>query len=86
MRRRFTAEEIQNVPEESGIYCLFLQHALKMAMADDMLASDFTFEQTASPKTRASEELRSYYEAWGRLPLYNRPHGFSVRQRAELRR
>ena len=106
MRARFNSEEIQKVPEESGIYCLFqeqdlvyigrtaprttlkgeLQHALKMAMADDMLASDFTFEQTASPKTRASEELRSYYEAWGRLPLYNRPHGFSVRQRAELRR
>ena len=106
MRSPFNAEEIQNVPEESGIYCLFqeqdlvyigrtaprttlkgeLQHALKMAMADDMLASDFTFEQTASPKTRAGEELRSYYEAWGRLPLYNRPHGFSVRQRAELRR
>ena len=106
MRVRFTTEEIQKVPEESGIFSLFqeqdlvyigrtsprtnlkgeLQHALKMAMADDMMASHFSFEQTVSPKTRATEELRSYYEAWGRLPLYNRPHGFSQRQRAELRR
>ena len=106
MRERFTAEEIQKVPEEAGIFCLFqeqdlvyigrtaprstlkseLQHALKMAMADDMLASHFSFESTISPKTRATEELRSYYEAWGRLPLYNQPHGFSLRQPAELRR
>ena len=106
MRSLFNADEIQKVPEQAGIFCLFqeqdlvyigrtaprtnlrteLLHALNMAMADDMLASDFTFEKTASPKTRASEELRSYYEAWGRLPLYNQPHGFSLRQPAELRR
>ena len=106
MRERFNAEEIQKVPEEAGIFCLFqeqdlvyigrtaprstlkgeLQHALKMAMADDMLASHFTFELTRTPKTRAAEELRSYYADWGRLPLYNQPHGLPLGERAELRR
>lgn len=106
MRELFNAEEIQKVPEESGIFCLFqeqdlvyigrtaprthlrseLLYALKMAMADDMLASHFSFEPTRSPKTRAVEELRSFYETWGRLPLYNQPHGFSLHQDAELRR
>jgi hypothetical protein len=51
-----------------------------------MLATHFTFEPTASPKTRASEELRAFYGTWGRLPVYNRPHGFSLHQDAELRR
>lgn len=63
-----------------------LQHALRMAMADDMHATHFTFELTKNPKTRAAEELRSYFETWGRLPLYNRPHGLRLDQSAELRR
>lgn len=106
MRQRFAPEDVQNVPEESGIFCLYqdrdlvyigrtaprnglkteLEHALRMAMADDMHATHFTFEITKNPKTRAAEELRSYYEAWGRLPLYNRPQGVALRQRVELRR
>jgi len=106
MRQRFSKEDIQAVPEESGIFCLFqdrdlvyigrtaprnglrteLEHALRMAMADDMHASHFTFELTKSPKTRAAEELRSYFETWGRLPMYNRPHASDLRQRVELRR
>lgn len=63
-----------------------LLHALRVAMADDMMASHFSFELTKAPKTRASEELRSYYEAWGRLPVYNQPHGLPLGERAELRR
>ena len=55
-------------------------------MADDMHATHFTFELTKNPKTRAAEELRDYYETWGRLPLYNRPHAVNPLQRAELRR
>ena len=106
MRTPFNAEEIQQVPEEAGIFCLYqeqdlvyvgrtaprtnlrneLLYALRMAMADDMLASDFTFELTRTPKTRAAEELRSYYADWGRLPLYNQPHGLPLGERAELRR
>jgi hypothetical protein len=106
MRHRFVAEDVQNVPEEAGIFCLFqdrdlvyigrtapraglkseLQHALRMAMADDMHATHFTFELSTAPKTRASEELRAFYETWGRLPLYNRPHGVAFQQRSELRR
>ena len=106
MRQRFAPEDVQNVPEESGIYCLFqdhdlvyigrtapgnglrseLQHALRIAMADDMHASHFTFERSKSPKTRAAEELRGFYETFGRLPLYNRPQSLVLRQRAELRR
>ena len=106
MRLRFTEEEIQQVPEEAGIFCLFqerdlvyigrtppraglrseLARTLRLAMAADMLASEFTFELTAQPKTRANEELRSYYETWGRLPVYNRPPGIDLAQPAELRR
>ena len=106
MRLRFTSEDVGNVPEETGIFCLFqdrdlvyigrtaprtslrdeLEHALRMAMADDMHATHFTFEVTKSPKTRATEELRSFYETWGRLPLYNRPHATEFKPRAELRR
>lgn len=63
-----------------------LEHALRMAMAADLEATHFTFELTRSPKTRATEELRSYYEAWGRLPQYNRPHGASLQRPTELRR
>jgi hypothetical protein len=104
MRQRFSDEDVQNVPEQAGIFCLYqdrdlvyigrtpprsslrseLKHALRMAMADDLQATHFTFELTASPKTRASEELRAFYETWGRLPLYNRPHGLAMHQRAEL--
>ncbi len=106
MRVPFTVEEIQSVPEESGIFSLFherdlvyightaprsnlrhdLLHALNVAMADDMLASHFSFELTKSPKTRAAEELRSYYADWGHLPVYNQPHGLPLGGRAELRR
>jgi len=102
----FTEEEVQKVPEESGIFTLFqerdlvyvgrtaprsnlrndLRHALAVAMAADLLATHFTFEPTVSPKTRASEELRSFYETFGRLPLYNQPHGMVLDQRLELRR
>ena len=106
MRQRFAEEDVLQVPDESGIYCLYqdrdlvyigrtppraglrteLQHALRVAMADDMHATHFTFELTKSPKTRANEELRSFYETFGRLPLYNRPHAVDLQQRAELRR
>ena len=48
-----------------------LNHALTMAMADDLTATHFTYEVTATPKTRAAEELRDYYERWGSLPRYN---------------
>ena len=63
-----------------------LLHALAITMTDDMMASHFSFELTKAPKTRATEELRSYYEAWGRLPVYNQPHGLPLGERAELRR
>lgn len=106
MRAQFTEEEVQKVPEESGIFILYqeqdlvyvgrtaprsnlrrdLLHALAVAMADDMLATHFTFEPTVSPKTRASEELRSFYETFGRLPLHNQPHGLVLNQRLEMRR
>lgn len=48
-----------------------LRHALTMAMADDMLATHFSYEVSATPKTRAAEELRSHFEHWGALPRYN---------------
>ena len=107
MRNRFVEEDVQNVPEEAGIFSLYqesdlvyigrtaprtnlkseIAHALHMAMADDDLeATHFTFELTRSPKTRAAEELRSYFETWGRLPLYNRPQSLRLDQPAELRR
>ena len=63
-----------------------LEHALRMAMAEDMEVTHFSFELTKSPKTRAAEELRSYFENWGRLPQYNRPQGVAFQQRFELRR
>ena len=48
-----------------------VQHALTIAMAEDMCATHFTFEVTSSPKTRAAEELRDFFERWGSLPRYN---------------
>jgi hypothetical protein len=106
MRLRFVGEDVQNVPDEPGIFCLYqdrdlvyigrtsprnglrteLEHALRVAMADDMRATHFTYEINKNPKTRAVEELRSFYETWGRLPLYNRPHSIAPLQGAELRR
>ena len=107
MRQRFTDEDVQTVPDESGIFSLFqdrdlvyigrtaprtglrteLQHALHVRLADEGVeATHFTFELTKSPKTRAAEELREYFETSGRLPLYNRPPGIDLQQRAEMRR
>ena len=63
-----------------------LKHALKMAMADDMLATHFSYEETVSPKTRASEELRAYFENWGRLPRYNGVSTSAARVEAALLR
>ncbi|HUQ76280.1 MAG TPA: hypothetical protein VM183_16260 [Burkholderiales bacterium] len=48
-----------------------LDHALTMAMAGDMSATHFSFEVTATPKTRAAEELRDYCERCGCPPRYN---------------
>lgn len=48
-----------------------LGHALTMAMAGDMSATHFSFEVTHTPKTRAAEELRDYFERCGSLPRYN---------------
>jgi len=64
-----------------------LEHALRLSMADEeMEATHFDFELTRSPKTRAVEELRAFYETWGRLPLYNRPQTSTLKQGAELQR
>jgi hypothetical protein len=48
-----------------------LDHALTMAMLEDLSVTHFSFEVTATPKTRAAEELRSHFERWGSLPRYN---------------
>ena len=48
-----------------------LNHALTMAMAEDLSCTHFSYEVTATPKTRAVEELRDYFERWGTLPRYN---------------
>jgi hypothetical protein len=48
-----------------------VQHALRMAMADDLCATHFSYEVTATPKTRAAQELREHFERWGSLPRYN---------------
>ena len=48
-----------------------LDHALTMAMLEDLAVTHFSFEITPSPKTRATEELRGYFERWGSLPRYN---------------
>jgi hypothetical protein len=48
-----------------------LRHALTMAMAGDMSATHFSYEETRAPQTRAAQELRDYFERWGSLPRYN---------------
>lgn len=48
-----------------------LDHALTMAMLEELSVTHFSFEVTAAPKTRAAEELRSHFERWGSLPRYN---------------
>ena len=48
-----------------------LDHALTMAMLEDLSVTHFSFEVTPVPKTRATEELRSHFERWGSLPRYN---------------
>jgi len=48
-----------------------LNHALTMAMAEDMSCTHFSYEVTAQPKTRAAEQLRDHFERWGALPRYN---------------
>src|SRR5437660_611990 len=81
MHLRFEDKHVQEVPEKSGIFCLWdhthlvyvgrtaprsnlraeVQHALTMAMAEDLSATHFTYEVTTTPKTRAAEELRDFY-------------------------
>jgi hypothetical protein len=99
MRLPFVEQDVQDVPEAPGIFCLWdnqhlvyvgrtaprsnlraeLQHALMMAMAEDMSATHFTYEVTNLPKTRAAEELREYFARWGSLPRYNEaPRGHEV--------
>ena len=48
-----------------------LDHALTMAMAEDMSCTHFSYEVNATPKTRAAEQLRDHFERWGALPRYN---------------
>lgn len=48
-----------------------LDHALTIAMAEDLSCTHFSYEVTSTPKTRAAEELRDYFERWGTLPRYN---------------
>ncbi|MFN2646584.1 MAG: hypothetical protein ABR570_16480, partial [Burkholderiales bacterium] len=48
-----------------------LRYALTVAMAADLSATHFTYEETNTPKTRAAEELRDYFARWGALPRYN---------------
>jgi hypothetical protein len=48
-----------------------LNHALTMAMAEDLACTHFSYEVTATPRTRAAQELRAYFERWGTLPRYN---------------
>ena len=63
-----------------------LEHALRMAMAEDMSVTHFSYEETVAPKTRASEELRAYFENWGRLPRYNGVSTSAARVEAALLR
>ncbi len=63
-----------------------LAHALTMAMAEDLMATHFAYEVSVSPKTRASEELRAYFENWGRLPRYNGVSSVHARGEAALLR
>ena len=48
-----------------------LDHALTMAMAEDMSCTHFSYEVSATPMTRAAEQLRDDFERWGALPRYN---------------
>jgi hypothetical protein len=48
-----------------------LDHALTMAMVEDLSCTHFSYEVTNMPKTRAEEQLRDYFERWGALPRYN---------------
>ena len=48
-----------------------LNHALTVAMAEDMACTHFSYEVTSAPKTRAEEQLREHFEQWGALPRYN---------------
>ena len=48
-----------------------LNHALTMAMGEDLSCTHFSYEVTATPKTRAAEQLRDHFERWGALPRYN---------------
>ncbi len=48
-----------------------LNYALTVAMAEDMSCTHFSYEVTATPKTRAEEQLRDHFERWGALPRYN---------------
>ena len=57
-----------------------LDHALTLAMVEDLSVTHFTYEVTSQPKTRAAEELRDYFMRWGSLPRYNESHGFEARQ------
>jgi len=109
MQLRFAADDVRQVPEQPGIFCLWhhahlvyvgrtaprsnlreeLDHALTMAMVEDLSVTHFTYEVTAQPKTRAAEELRDYFARWGSLPRYNEsaPHLLheGALQRAERR-
>jgi hypothetical protein len=76
---------IGRTPPSSGLKSE-IEHALRLAAVEDMEVTHFSFEPTKSPKTRAAEELRSYFENWGRLPQYNRSAGVAFQQRVELRR
>ena len=48
-----------------------LDHALTMAMVEDLSCTHFSYEVTTTPKTRAAAELRDHFERWGTLPRYN---------------
>ena len=48
-----------------------LNHALTVAMAEDLSCTHFSYEVNSQPKTRAAEQLRDHFERWGALPRYN---------------
>ena len=48
-----------------------LDHALTMAMVEDLSCTHFSYEVTTTPKARAAAELRDHFERWGTLPRYN---------------
>jgi hypothetical protein len=69
-----------------------LDHALTLAMLEDLTATHFSFEVTQMPKTRAAEELRGHFARWGSLPRYNEravphdPQSVAARQALAARR